>query len=75
MVVAGVGVDHDKFVDCVDKFFVQQKPIWEMDRHLFSAPKHLSVDESLAQYTGGLVQVFITNDLLMQCTQDYQVIL
>jgi processing peptidase subunit alpha len=56
MVVAGVGVDHDKLCDAVQKHFVDKKAIWESDRGLFSPHKNITVDDSVAQYTGGLVQ-------------------
>jgi hypothetical protein len=59
MVVAGVGVDHDKLCDAVQKHFVDKKAIWESDRGLFSPHKNITVDDSVAQYTGGLVQVRI----------------
>lgn len=57
MVIAGVGIEHQRLVDAANKYFVEKKPIWETDRHLVSINKNLSVDDSVAQYTGGLVQV------------------
>ncbi|XP_044261911.1 mitochondrial-processing peptidase subunit alpha [Tribolium madens] len=56
MVVAGVGVDHNKLCEAVQKHFVDKKPIWESDRTLFTPHKNLGVDDSIAQYTGGIVQ-------------------
>ncbi|KAI4459343.1 metalloprotease [Holotrichia oblita] len=56
MVVAGVGVEHERLVDIAYKYFVDQAPIWKTERNLYVPPKNLSVDESIAQYTGGLVQ-------------------
>lgn len=56
MVIAGVGVEHEKLVDLVDKHFVQEPAIWESNPDLLF-PGKFSVDESVAQYTGGLVQV------------------
>lgn len=56
MVVAGVGVDHGKLVEATQKYFVDQKPIWETDKELTSA-RNATVDGSMAQYTGGLVKV------------------
>ena len=47
MVVAGVGVEHDKLVDSVQKYFVEQPPAWKTDSKMTS-------DSSVAQYTGGL---------------------
>jgi len=57
MVVAGVGVDHDKLVESVSKYFVDTLPIWEQDKTLAVAGHPGGVDSSIAQYTGGLVQV------------------
>lgn len=59
MVVAGVGVDHNKLCEAVQKHFVDKKPIWESDRTLFTPQKNFGVDDSVAQYTGGIVQVCI----------------
>nr|CAD7398379.1 unnamed protein product [Timema cristinae] len=56
MVVAGVGVDHDTFVESVSKYFLDQKPIWEQDSGLVIPTPGLAIDKSLAQYTGGVVQ-------------------
>lgn len=57
MVIAGVGVEHQKLVDAANKYFVDKKATWETNKDLLSSHnKHLSVDESVAQYTGGLVQ-------------------
>lgn len=57
MVVAGVGVEHNALVESVQKHFVDQKPIWEQDAGLAIPARNLKVDESIAQYTGGIVQV------------------
>lgn len=56
MVVAGVGVDHDELVTSVRKYFVDMKPIWEEDTDLVVPTLNMKVDESIAQYTGGIVQ-------------------
>ncbi|GLH08524.1 Mitochondrial-processing peptidase subunit alpha [Gryllus bimaculatus] len=56
MVIAGVGVDHSALVESVQKYFVEQKPIWEEDSGLIIPGSTFSVDESIAQYTGGIVQ-------------------
>lgn len=61
MVVAGVGVDHGRLCESVQKYFVDKKPIWETEKGLFPRNKNLSVDDSVAQYTGGLVQVRFTD--------------
>jgi processing peptidase subunit alpha len=57
MVVAGVGVDHDELLTSVRKYFVDMKPIWEEDTDLVVPTLNMQVDESIAQYTGGIVQV------------------
>eukprot|EP00095_Tigriopus_kingsejongensis_P010365 maker-scaffold2236_size18378-snap-gene-0.7 protein:Tk10365 transcript:maker-scaffold2236_size18378-snap-gene-0.7-mRNA-1 annotation:"mitochondrial processing peptidase alpha" len=49
MVVAGVGVDHDQLVRSVEKHFVDTPAVYERNP---SRP-----DESMAQYTGGLVTI------------------
>lgn len=48
MVVAGVGLDHKQLVESVQRHFEDKKPTWD------GMPK-TKVDNSLAQYTGGLV--------------------
>lgn len=53
MVVAGVGVNHDEFVKCVEKYFTPNSATWETETILDNGPN--SVDTSLAQYTGGQV--------------------
>lgn len=57
MVVAGVGVDHSALVESVQKYFVDAKPIWEEDTDLVIPTLDMKVDDSVAQYTGGMVQV------------------
>lgn len=54
MVIAGVGVDHDELVNHVQRYFVEDKAIWETEALEDSGPKQ--VDTSIAQYTGGLVK-------------------
>lgn len=57
MVVAGVGVEHSQLVDAVSKYFVEEKPIWQtIPNLLIQTNKDLGPDNSLAQYTGGMVQ-------------------
>lgn len=55
MVVAGVGVEHDDLVHAVNKYFVDQKPIWEEQTDLVLSNNENTVDRSIAQYTGGIV--------------------
>ena len=56
MVLAGVGIEHDHLVECAQKYFVEKKPIWQQDSSLV-IPGHDDVDNSIAQYTGGMVAV------------------
>lgn len=51
MVVAGVGVNHDDFVQAVERHFVENKPTWEVEGVKNRGAN--SVDTSIAQYTGG----------------------
>lgn len=53
MVVAGVGVPHDDLVRHVEKFFVEQKPTWEIEP--VDDSKSVPVDKSRAAYTGGKI--------------------
>ncbi|KAK1119391.1 hypothetical protein K0M31_013222 [Melipona bicolor] len=60
MVVAGVGVEHEDLVSAVQKYFVEEKSIWEKGEEgqvqNDSVGKHLNiVDTSIAQYTGGYI--------------------
>lgn len=48
-------MDHDKLVDYVQEYFVNNKAIWVNEKSTLEGPK--LVDTSLAQYTGGLVKV------------------
>ncbi|XP_060526101.1 mitochondrial-processing peptidase subunit alpha [Cylas formicarius] len=53
MVVAGVGVEHARLVDAVQKYFIDVKPLWETESLYSKAP---DIDRSIAQYTGGMEQ-------------------
>ncbi|XP_043476997.1 mitochondrial-processing peptidase subunit alpha [Leptopilina heterotoma] len=56
MVIAGVGVEHEALVEAVNKYFVDEKAIWEEDNSLIMTGRNMDlIDESVAQYTGGLV--------------------
>ncbi|XP_034934529.1 mitochondrial-processing peptidase subunit alpha [Chelonus insularis] len=56
MVVAGVGIEHKDLVNSVERYFLNEKLIWDEDSSLALANVETnSVDESIAQYTGGLV--------------------
>ena len=62
MVLAGVGVDHDKFVRLAEDAFIKQKtPIWLDNPDLIDS--RMSTDNSLSQYTGGKVLVSGINAL------------
>ena len=55
MVITGVNVDHQQLVDLTQKYFADTTPTWAAgDGVIVPQP-----DESLAQYTGGVVQVSI----------------
>lgn len=57
IVLAGVGVDHQSLVNVAKEFFIDKKrPIWTEDSSLIIPSK--TVDNSYAQYTGGIVKVF-----------------
>lgn len=51
-VLAGVGCDHNELVELAEKYFMDQKPIWETDESIKSYQSQ--PDSSIAQYTGGL---------------------
>ncbi|XP_069119668.1 mitochondrial-processing peptidase subunit alpha-like [Argopecten irradians] len=55
MVVAGVGVDHQQFVEAVKESFLNKTPVWEDNPKLINPSSAL--DRSVAQYTGGQVKV------------------
>lgn len=61
MVVAGVGVKHDELVKYVEKYFINEEPIWKSEKIQSSGAN--KVDTSLAQYTGGLKIVRIASKL------------
>ena len=64
MVVAGVNVDHEDLVELTRKYFVESKPIWHKEGEVIKAP-----DESLTQYTGGIVKVtMIGKEKKLRCT-------
>ncbi|XP_065917133.1 mitochondrial-processing peptidase subunit alpha-like isoform X2 [Dysidea avara] len=46
MVLAGVGVDHEQFVELAEKHFVNPKTSWD-------SSDMIPVDRSISQYTGG----------------------
>uniref|UniRef100_A0A8D8V1Q5 Mitochondrial-processing peptidase subunit alpha n=1 Tax=Cacopsylla melanoneura TaxID=428564 RepID=A0A8D8V1Q5_9HEMI len=55
MVLAGVGVEHDKLVEAATKYFVDKEPIWSQDKSLVLTDKRV-IDTSKAMYTGGFVK-------------------
>ncbi|XP_021367243.1 mitochondrial-processing peptidase subunit alpha-like isoform X2 [Mizuhopecten yessoensis] len=55
MVVAGVGVDHQQFVEAVKESFLNKQPVWQDDPKLIHPSA--ACDKSVAQYTGGDVRV------------------
>ncbi|XP_073981436.1 mitochondrial-processing peptidase subunit alpha [Rhodnius prolixus] len=52
MVVAGVGIDHNQLVESVQKYFVDKPPVWGFD----DGSNLKKIDNSISQYTGGIVQ-------------------
>ncbi|KFM72414.1 Mitochondrial-processing peptidase subunit alpha, partial [Stegodyphus mimosarum] len=55
MVIAGVGIEHDALVESCQRHFVENPPIWETES--LASEKEIPVDNSLAQYTGGMVKL------------------
>lgn len=60
MVVAGVGVEHEDLVSAVQKYFVDEKSVWEEEQqwkkeNVFAGKPVNAVDASIAQYTGGYI--------------------
>lgn len=55
MVVAGVGVDHDELVKHVEKYFTMDSA-WDLEPLKNTSIN--TVDNSVAQYTGGEIKVF-----------------
>ena len=49
-------MDHDTLVDLAREYFVQNTPIWNENPNLIIKSRE-GLDLSLAQYTGGIVQV------------------
>uniref|UniRef100_A0A665VJU0 Mitochondrial-processing peptidase subunit alpha n=1 Tax=Echeneis naucrates TaxID=173247 RepID=A0A665VJU0_ECHNA len=50
MVLAGVGIEHEQLVECARKYLLDVKPVW-------GTSTVANVDQSVAQYTGGIVKV------------------
>lgn len=53
MVLAGVGMEHQALVDMATDIFCSKTPTWE-ESAVLKPPER---DNSLAQYTGGILQV------------------
>ncbi|XP_074601211.1 mitochondrial-processing peptidase subunit alpha [Brevipalpus obovatus] len=51
-VLAGVGCEHQRLVELAEKYFVETKPVWELDESIVNLT--MKPDKSMAQYTGGL---------------------
>ena len=56
MVLAGAGVDHDTLVDLARRHFVDKTPVWNERDDVTD----IALDESVAQYTGGIIKVHIS---------------
>lgn len=39
------------------RYFVDEDPVWEEHPELIKTEKHFLPDDSVAQYTGGIIQV------------------
>ncbi|XP_036710422.1 mitochondrial-processing peptidase subunit alpha isoform X3 [Balaenoptera musculus] len=50
MVLAGVGVEHERLVECARKYLLGTRPAW-------GSGAAVHVDGSVAQYTGGIVKL------------------
>lgn len=50
MVLAGVGIEHEQLLECARKYLLDVKPVW-------GTSPAANVDQSVAQYTGGIVKV------------------
>lgn len=57
MVLAGVGVEHEHLVECARKYLLGTRPAWGCE-------KAVDVDRSVAQYTGGVVKVKLSQHIL-----------
>lgn len=55
MVLAGVGMEHDELVRLAEEYFVNKPAVWTEERVVLGPSK--TRDDSLAQYTGGIVKV------------------
>uniref|UniRef100_T1ILS6 Guanine nucleotide-binding protein-like 3 homolog n=1 Tax=Strigamia maritima TaxID=126957 RepID=T1ILS6_STRMM len=55
MVLAGVGIDHDKLVELAKKYFMDKPAIWQENPELCFPGAEIK-DTSIAQYTGGLIR-------------------
>lgn len=62
MVLAGVGVDHDELVKYAEKYFTMPAT-WELETLKNTSVN--TVDDSIAQYTGGEVKVSLRAVFLM----------
>lgn len=58
IVLAGVGVDHDELVELAEKYMNQNKPIWVKNTSLQGNLNLNQIDNSVAQYTGGMKKKF-----------------
>lgn len=54
IVLAGVGVEHDQLVEFAVKYFDSNKPIWQKQPSLSGDLNINQIDNSVAQYTGGM---------------------
>ena len=57
MVLAGVGVEHEEFVNLAKDHFVNTPAIWKEDSELVDRTG--GFDDSVSQYTGGIIQASV----------------
>lgn len=63
MIVAGVGIDHNLLVESVENHFMKTAPTWidtsesKVSQTNLPDESKLSIDRSIAQYTGGEIRV------------------
>lgn len=56
MVIAGVGVEHERLVELAQKYFVDQPPIWLSNPSLASE-EPATIERSKSLYTGGMLAI------------------
>ena len=53
--------ENNKLINyCFFRYFVEEEPIWKKDKSLV-LKEEIGVDDSISQYTGGMIQVFVSS--------------